>query len=290
MEKKKEIPIAISASVTAVIAALIGGIIMMPPVWQYFLTSAINVCVSGDNNCLSKYSVLYIGILVVLWVLILFFLLVFPFLKFRKEGKPKAKAIKSESKTRNKGIITSVALGHDDFIVYDGLTLEKDESESGFSKALHIGAGFTDEFRLSVIIHNSDTYVYDCHVVLDNFEFHGLDRNARWEDSYRGFDRKAIKWDVGYLPSEGKIDVEKNSKKSLEIAKAIKNSSMRLSYLDGYSVKEYNLHGKYRSTLIIYGKVLVNGVKKNINDLRYKLTFQYDSGPILRIIEIKKIQ
>lgn len=291
MEKKKEIPIAISASITAVIAALIGGIIMMPPVWQYFLTSVTNVCASGDNNCLSKYSVLYICILIVLWGISLFFLLVFPFLKFWKKRKPNANTIKSGSKKENKGVvITNTKIEDDNFIVYEGLTLEEDNTESGFSKALHIGSGLENEFRLSVTIHNADRYIYDCQIVLDNLEFHGSDRNAQWEDSYRGFDRKAMKWDVGYIPNEGKIEVENNSKKPLEIARAITNSSMQLSYLDGYSRKKYNLNGKYRATLIIYGKVLVNSVKRPIKDLLYKVTFQYDFGSILRIIEIEKLQ
>jgi hypothetical protein len=133
-------------------------------------------------------------------------------------------------------------------------------------------------------------YVYDCQVVLDNFEFCGSDQNAVWENAYSGFDRKAMKWDVGYVPDEGKIELDCNAKKVLEIAKATKNIGMQLSYLDGYSPKNNNLHGEYRVTFIIYGKVLANNIKKPLKNIRYRITFKYEQGPILKITEMERIE
>jgi hypothetical protein len=175
------------------------------------------------------------------------------------------------------------------FIKYDGLTLEEDTDGAHFGQYVYIGAGLATEVKLWVIVHNMNKYVYDCQVILDNFEFCGSDQNAVWENAYRGFDRKAMKWDVGYIPNEGKIELDHNAKKVLEIAKATRDTGMQLSHLDGYSTRNNNLNGKYRVTFIVYGKVLVNDIKKPIKDLRYRIAFKYEQGPLLKIIEMERI-
>lgn len=179
----------------------------------------------------------------------------------------------------------------ENIIEYNALRLEADREGMYVYQHARVGASLSDEIRLWVIVTNGSKTVYECQVVLVDLEYHGNYPGGKWGSAPSGFDRKPMKWDVGYVPREGKIELENNAEKVLEIAKAIKKHpavGMVISHLDGYSTKKHNLEGKYRATLRIDGKVLVNNVKKPIRSLSYAVTFEYQQMPLLKIVEIRE--
>jgi hypothetical protein len=177
----------------------------------------------------------------------------------------------------------------EDYVSYPGLKLLEDTNGVNLDEYFQLD---TTMVRLWVIVSNRNKYVYDCQVVLDKFEYCDYQQGSTWGRAYSGFDRKAMKWDVGYLPNDGKIELECEANKLLEIARATRKHpdiNMKLSHLDGYSTRVYNLDGKYRATFRIDGKIFVGNIKKPIRALKYRVTFKYEQLPLLKIIEIERI-
>lgn len=172
-------------------------------------------------------------------------------------------------------------------IIYDGLILEEDTDRSEIDKTLRIAAELDKEFILSVNVKNSEKIVYNCFVELDNLEYMSESTYNEWVQ--RSFDRKSMKWDVGYKPNEGRIDINVDERKKLEIAKGFMWEGMKLSYLDGYSIDNYTLDGKYRTTLKINGKILVGRDKKEIEPIKYRIRFKRQ-GLYLNLLKIEKIE
>jgi hypothetical protein len=174
---------------------------------------------------------------------------------------------------------------------YDGLVIEKDLDEAYINQYARAGANLSHEIKLWVIVHNTRIPVYDCVIGLENLEYKGHYSNDEWVPSPSDFDRKAMKWDVGYSPNEGKMDISTRTRKRLEVATAYPHpiEKMELSHLDGYSSRGHLLEGKYRATLRIDGRVFVGTVKKDINPRWYEVVFDYQRhSRILKLLEISE--
>jgi len=170
----------------------------------------------------------------------------------------------------------------------DVIRLEKDFDENYLDEITRRNKNY---FRLWVIVQNGKRPVYDCVVGLENLEYQGRSSNGEWVHAPTGFDRKAMKWDVGYIPKEGKIDLSAKARKVVEIAAAFPQplAKMKLSHLDGYSTKEHLLEGKYRATLRIDGKVPVSQSKKDIEPRWYEVEYEYQRHSMyLKLLDVKE--
>lgn len=161
-----------------------------------------------------------------------------------------------------------------DFAIYDDLKIVKDFEQSYLDETIRHNKKY---HKLWVVVQNGKTPVYDCVVELVNLEYKGHPSNNEWKDW--ACDKKAMKWDVGFEPREGKIDMNPSARKILEIAVAYPRPQerMELSHLDGHSTRGHVLLGEYRVTVRIDGKVLANHVKKEIKPIWYEIIFKYPS-------------
>lgn len=176
----------------------------------------------------------------------------------------------------------------EDFAIYNDLKIVKDFEQSYLDETIRHNKKY---HKLWVVVQNGKTPMYDCVIELVNLEYKGRDSKNEWTDW--ACDKKAMKWDVGYEPREGKIDINPSAMKNLEIAVAYPQpqARMELSHLDGHSARGHLLLGEYRVTVRIDGKALVKQVKKEINPIWYEIIFKYESyNAYLELSDIKKYE
>jgi hypothetical protein len=155
--------------------------------------------------------------------------------------------------------------------------LEKD-SDGAYLSAI-IGRRGSGNALTWLVLHNGRQPINSCRVVLENLAY----RNGIiWEEPYTSIERKSLKWRVGYIPIEGKIDIAAKERVTLELARSTRNPKikMELSYLDGYS-GEFLIEGMYKAFLMIDAK--------EIEAVHYEVVFEYKTISHLEIKEITKV-
>jgi len=178
--------------------------------------------------------------------------------------------------------------GIDRPIIYDDLILKGEVDQSYKDLNARIYAGLDKQGKVWIFAKNGKKTVYDCDVTCEKFEYKGVIPDDIWRRPISDFDSKAMKWDVGFNPINGKIDLDSNDRKKLEIAVSFPqpNACVRLSYLDGYS-KENVWSAVYRMTLRVHGKILVNDKKEEIKARWYRVEFEYNwPDPAIKNIKV----
>ena len=136
-------------------------------------------------------------------------------------------------------------------LIYNDLIIKLDSEEAYLTEVTKQNRR---EIKMWLVVKNGNKPVRDCRVLLEDLEYYF---NNEWIFSPNGFDRKALKWGVGYDLPEGKVDISTNGSTNLEIAKSfrIPNPHLAISYLDGFSGKTHHLVGIYKLRLRIEGQV-----------------------------------
>ena len=183
-------------------------------------------------------------------------------------------------------LIFITTTGHDTFgFKYSELVLIKDSDGAYLTESLSRQGGTTITWLL---VQNGKIPVSDCRVTLENLKYFV---NDEWVDAPAGFDRKALKWNVGYTSPEGKTNISRDESAELELARAVRLGSikMEMSHLDGYSPREHLLVGLYKLSLRIDGQVLLHNRKYIIQPIHYEVVIDYRSTPNIEIKEVNRL-
>lgn len=152
------------------------------------------------------------------------------------------------------------------------------------TQQLNLGVGAWNNFtKLGLRVQNKGGVKIHCALMLINLQYSGKGFTSNWNDSeewidaYQTLDMKYIKWDEGYDPREGKIDIAPDGGKGdlLFAETEPRHFGFWFWYVYGRGQDIWKLDGRYKATLRLEGDCEKNGDIVNLHPVEYEITFTY---------------
>ncbi|GEM_PF-4285527 len=162
---------------------------------------------------------------------------------------------------------------------------------------LNIGAGdFTNFLKVGLCISNNSNSKIRCALRMMDVKYNGKGIVWNWQDGEEWVDapvpveRKLIRWDEGYNPIDGKVDISPNGGLGNLLFAESNPYSMEFWfwYVDGKSKNHQNLEGKYKVFAQLEGDCERNGIMSGFQPIPYEIEFTYKKRK-LENVRVSKI-
>jgi hypothetical protein len=149
---------------------------------------------------------------------------------------------------------------------------------------LNIGADdFANFLKVGLRISNKGNSKIRCALRMMDVKYNGKGVVWNWQDREEWVDapvpveRKFIKWDEGYNPIDGKIDISPSGGLGNMLFAESNPYSMEFWfwYIDGKSKNHQSLEGKYKVSAQLEGDCGRNGVMSGFQPIPYEIEFTY---------------
>jgi hypothetical protein len=130
---------------------------------------------------------------------------------------------------------------------------------------------------------NGNLSIQERGIKIRDIKYKGETSPNSWVNPPNGVEAKLLKWDEGYIPTNGKIAISPHGYGLLQLAIAQPHpfGAFQFIFLDGVSKTSRLLPGEYRVTLQLYGQVEKDNQLVDLNPIIFDVVFEFSNSRLL---------